>query len=367
MAARVQLCGTLAVEWDGEPIAASLPGRQGRLLFAYLVLHRSRAATRDELAEAIGTREIAPVLSRLRGVLGDAVVGRGDVRLELPEGSWVDWEAAHHGVERARSAMRVRAWADAWGPASAARAIAERGLLRGLEAEWIEPLRSELSDLRVDALELLARAGVELGGEEVAPAERAARAAVEAAPFRESARAVLMDALRANGNDAEALLVYENARKLLRAELGTTPGPELVARHEALLQADEPPRASTSSAIRRQTRRSVVERGLARLELARALAAAGESTLALRLADQCGAVVLAAELRATGTALAEAAALSSIERQVADLAAAGHDATAIAQALFLTPKTARDHLESAARKLGATGPRGARRAPLSAC
>src|SRR5688572_11009964 len=248
MAARVQLCGTLAVEWDGEAVAGRLPGRQGRLLFAYLVLHRGRPATRDELAEAVGTTQIAPVLSRLRGVVGDAVVGRGEVRLELPEGSWVDWEVAHAGIERGRAAMSSQAWADAWGPASAARAIAERGLLPGLEAEWIEPLRAELGDLRVEALELLARVGVELGGEELAPAEHAARAAVEAAPFRESARAALMDALRARGNVAEALLVYEDARTLLRDELGTAPGPELVTRHEALLRGGEAPPGSAAAA-----------------------------------------------------------------------------------------------------------------------
>jgi DNA-binding SARP family transcriptional activator len=242
MAARVQLCGALAVEWDGEALGARLPGRRGRLLFAYLVLHRARPVTRDELAEAAGTAEVAPVLSRLRKALGEGrLAGRGELRLLLPDDAWVDWEVAADGIERARAAVRSGAWAQAWGPASAARAIAERGLLPGLEAEWIEPLRAQLADLRVEALELLARIGVELGGEELAPAEHAARAAVEAAPFRESARAVLMDALAARGNVAEALLVYDDARTLLRDELGAAPGPALAARHEALLRTPPAP------------------------------------------------------------------------------------------------------------------------------
>ena len=33
---RIQICGALAVERDGERLDGRLPGRQGRLLFTYL-------------------------------------------------------------------------------------------------------------------------------------------------------------------------------------------------------------------------------------------------------------------------------------------------------------------------------------------
>ena len=49
MGPRVHLCGRLQVEWDGERLEAAIPGRQGRLLFAYLTLHRERPVRRDEL------------------------------------------------------------------------------------------------------------------------------------------------------------------------------------------------------------------------------------------------------------------------------------------------------------------------------
>ena len=62
-------------------------------------------------------------------------------------------------------------------------------------------------DLRLEALEVRAAAGTGLGGARADEAERAARAAVEAAPFRESSRAALMEALHARGNVAEALRV----------------------------------------------------------------------------------------------------------------------------------------------------------------
>ena len=67
-------------------------------------------------------------------------------------------------------------------------------------------------------------------------------------PFRESARAALMEVLRARGNVNEALRVYEDIRVLLREELGSSPGAALVALHEQLLRDDprrrrRPPRA----------------------------------------------------------------------------------------------------------------------------
>src|SRR5207253_9763311 len=49
--ARVQLCGRFVVELDGRRIEDELPGRQGRLAFAYLVCARNRSVTRDELVE----------------------------------------------------------------------------------------------------------------------------------------------------------------------------------------------------------------------------------------------------------------------------------------------------------------------------
>lgn len=41
------------MERDGLQLEGALPGRQGRLLFAYLVVNRHRSIDRDELAEAL--------------------------------------------------------------------------------------------------------------------------------------------------------------------------------------------------------------------------------------------------------------------------------------------------------------------------
>jgi DNA-binding SARP family transcriptional activator len=250
-AVEVHLCGRLALCWAGESLEGALPGRQGRLLLAYLVLHRDRAVRRDELAEVLwaedgpppgGDALLAPPLSRLRRALGPGrLEGRAELSLALPDDTWVDWEVAHAQARAARAALDA---GDPQGAAAAARealAIADGGLLPGLEASWIDERRAELAGLRIDALEALAVAGATLGGAALPEAERAARAAVEAAPFRESARAALLLALRAQGNVAEALVAYEELRTLLREELGTSPGPALAALHEELLRADLAP------------------------------------------------------------------------------------------------------------------------------
>jgi len=168
---RIELCGQLAVEIEGTRIEGSLRGRQGRLLLAYLVLNRHRPVRRDELAEALwsesGEAQLAPPLSRLRGALGDGrLVGRGELRLELGDDAWVDWEAARAGVTAARAALEAGGAAAAFAATGEPLAIAERGLLPGLEAGWIDVRRAELGDLRLEALEGRAAAGAAMGGPE---------------------------------------------------------------------------------------------------------------------------------------------------------------------------------------------------------
>lgn len=254
----VTLCGRLTVTWGGDELGESLPGRQGRLLFAYLTLNRGRPVRRDELVEALWADEglpsggealLAPPLSRLRKALGPGRLdGRSELALTLGEHAWIDWEAAHAGIDRSRSLTDEGQFEEAFVESSEAERILSGGLLPGLEARWIDEYRNELDDLRLRALELIAQSGSQLGDAERARAERAARAAVDAAPFRESARTALIEVIEAQGNFAEALRSYEDFRVLLRDELGTFPSPELNAVHERLLNAHESPAAEPAPA-----------------------------------------------------------------------------------------------------------------------
>lgn len=250
----ITVCGRLTVAWDGEQLEGLLPGRQGRLIFAFLVLNRSRPVRRDELVEALWADEglpsggealLAPPLSRLRKALGEnRLEGRTELSLNLGDEARIDSEMAQ---ERLASAQRIdgepgageEQLRSAWHDAQVAAGIFEGGLLPGLEARWIEEHRTYLEELRLKSLETIARIGARLGPAEQARAERAALSAVEASPFRESARAALIEVHEAQGNIAEALRDYEELRTLLRDELGTFPAPEINAIHERLLKAHE--------------------------------------------------------------------------------------------------------------------------------
>lgn len=180
---RIQICGALAIERDGQRLDAGLPGRQGRVLFTYLVVNRHRRVPRDELAEALWREpdpaavdaRLNPLLSKLRRVFGaDTVDGRSTIRLRLPD-AWVDLEAATEAIHRAESAVAQQDWARAWGPALTALFVAERDFLPGEDAPWIDEIRHQLTELRWRALECYAAAGLGLGGTELASAVRAGR------------------------------------------------------------------------------------------------------------------------------------------------------------------------------------------------
>ena len=243
--ARVQLCGRLAVEVDGDRIEERLPGRRGRVLFAYLVLHRGRPVPRDELlmagwgaeAPAAAGNALSVTLSKLRHGLGaDRLQGRAEVELLLSPAALVDVEAALEGARRAETCIAEGRWAAAWGPAGIAYHVATRRFLLGLEAAWIDEWRRRLEEVRVRGLECFAAAGLGLGGPALAQAEQRARALTELAPYRETGHRILMETLERRGNLAEALRAYERLRVLLRDELGTAPGPALQDVHRRLLR-----------------------------------------------------------------------------------------------------------------------------------
>ena len=246
--ARVQLCGRFAVDINGSRIEDTLPGRRGRVLFAYLVLNRGRAVPRDELLMA-GWGEEAPIeagnalsvlLSKLRHGLGaDRLRGRTAIELLLPQATFVDVEAALEGAHRAESAIAEERWAQAWGPAGIAYHVATRPFLTGLEAPWIDQWRRRLEEVRLRGLECFAAAGLGLGGAALAQAEERARMLTELAPYRETGHLILLEALERRGNVAEALRAYDRLRVLLREELGIAPSPTVQAVHRRLLQSAE--------------------------------------------------------------------------------------------------------------------------------
>lgn len=243
---RIQICGRIRVELDGRRVEGELPGRQGRLVFVYLALNRARVVTRDELTAAVWPERAPPgargalrtILSRLRGALGsDLLDGRDDLRLALPGGAWVDAETAAAKIHEAEAALHAEDWGRGLAAAAIAYTISGRGFLADEDAPWVVDQRRWLEGVHLQALECDGVASLHIGGSEVAAAERDARRLVRLAPHRESGYRLLMRALERKGEGAEALLVYEQLRTVLRDELGATPSPLSQALHRHLLGA----------------------------------------------------------------------------------------------------------------------------------
>jgi DNA-binding SARP family transcriptional activator len=245
---RVQLCGPLVIRFGGVDIAGSLRGAQGRAVFAYLLLNRSRQVTRGELSEALwgpappaeDAVAIRALLSKLRTVLkntGAASLPAGEsVRLFVTPEPRVDIEEAVQALHNAQSAVSRGQDVRAWIASHIALNISSRTFLEGDDGPWLANRRTALQELRLRALEALSACALRLDGPELATAERAARELVRLAPFRESGHAQLMRTLAATGNLAEAILAYDQLRILLREELGIPPAPELQALHTELLR-----------------------------------------------------------------------------------------------------------------------------------
>ena len=239
---RIQVCGRIAVEVGGRRRDDDLPGRQGRLLLAYLVIHRDEPVGFDSLTDALWGQTppnaslvaLHALLSKLRRVVG-CVVEHRTTRLDLPLDALVDIDVARDAIHRAESAIAQRHWERAWGAAQAALFTARRGFLPGEAIAWADPIRHELDLLRQRSLETYADAALHVGGAELATAERASRELITLAPFRETAHRLLMRTLVAQGNTAEALQTYAALRLSLRDELGVSPSPETQELHAALL------------------------------------------------------------------------------------------------------------------------------------
>jgi DNA-binding SARP family transcriptional activator len=241
---RIQVCGPIVVEDGARRLEGSLPSRQGRVLFAYLVVNRQRPVPRSELIDALwptGGPEDADgalnaLVSRLRRALGaDRVEGRGALRLALGDDDSVDLEAADEAIRRAESAIALRQWERAWAASLVTMFVARRGFLPGEDAIWIDQVRRHLDELHVRSLETYGTAGLELGGTELAAARNAGRLLVELVPLRESGHRLLMRTLVAEDNPAEALRVYEHLRCLLRDELGVSPSAATRELHRSIL------------------------------------------------------------------------------------------------------------------------------------
>ena len=109
--------------------------------------------------------------------------------------------------------------------------------LAGLQGDYVEAQRARLAELHVAAVEERLAADIELGRHVAAAAEL--QALLASHPLRERLSELLMLALYRGGRQADALGIFGDARRVLKEELGISPGPGLREMHRRILQADD--------------------------------------------------------------------------------------------------------------------------------
>ncbi len=252
MGLRIYVTGRVAIEVDGRVVVdeRQFRGKQGRLLFVYLVSERSRSVAKEELASVLWPEEqseaweaaLSALTSRLAALLAsDELVDQGvsfsrqfgQYQLKLPADAWVDIEAGNSALDRAEAAVRAGESRKALGPAAVAASIARRPFLPGVDGFWRESLQQKLERQLIRALDCLGEMQLEIG--EPQTAVETALEALRLDPYRERTHRCLMRAYAATGNRAKALSTYHEFRKLLGEEVGAEPESETQALYLKLL------------------------------------------------------------------------------------------------------------------------------------
>jgi predicted ATPase/DNA-binding SARP family transcriptional activator len=238
------LLGPLSVSCDGEPIA--LGGQKRRALLAALLLDANHVVSRDRLIDALWGEDppdtarntIQVYISQLRKLLPDGALETAPPGYRLAvQNESVDLFEFVRLSQEGRTAL---ARGDAAGAAEGLRAAL--ALWRGpplADLAW-EPFAhaeiARLEELRLAALEDRIEADLALGrhGQLVGELERL----VAEQPLRERLRGQLILALYRAGRQADALAVYQRARKTLVDELGLEPSESLRKLERAILAHD---------------------------------------------------------------------------------------------------------------------------------
>ncbi|MEV0596647.1 AfsR/SARP family transcriptional regulator [Nonomuraea cavernae] len=235
---------------DGEPV--SLGGPRVRGLLTLLALDAGRVVGAEHLVDHLyGERPPEGVANALQSQVSRLRRALGRDRVEFhPAGYRLAADPEDVDARRFERLAGEGRRALAAGEARHAAALLREALAlwRGrplTDAPLAEAAAAGLAELRLAATEDRVQADLELGRHRELVAELRQLAAAH--PLRERLRAQLMRALYGSGRQAEALTVYQEARRLLDEELGLKPGAELSAAHLAVLRAD--PALGTGGAV----------------------------------------------------------------------------------------------------------------------
>jgi len=246
-----RILGPLEVVEEGRPVP--IERRLTRALLAYLLLHANEPVSAERIVDELwGPEPARTAMASLQNYVSRLRKAVGAERLRLEPRGYV----LRVDPERFDLARFDRLVSE--GTASSGRQRAE--LLRAALALWrgdpLEDLAQEdfaqveigrLAERRLAATEERVEAELELGlhDELVAELERL----VAANPLRVRPRRQLMLALYRTGREQEALDAYQEARRILRDEVGLEPSEELRTLEQAILRQDPALRAVAAADV----------------------------------------------------------------------------------------------------------------------
>ena len=237
--------GPLSVS-SGDRIEIEVTAPRQRAALAVLLTRANKLVSRDELVDALwegglpqdALGALAVHVSRLRRVLGAEAGARirtyaGGYLIEAATEEY-DGSLAVDLERRAREAARHRDW-----PMVHTLTAEASSLWRGVPFQDVPVSRLRREDfqvleaMRVRLTELAADADLRLGHADEAIARLTSL--TSEFPLRERAYERLITVLGNHGRRAEALEVYQQARRALRERLGIDPGPGLIEAQQAVL------------------------------------------------------------------------------------------------------------------------------------
>ncbi|MEU6780458.1 BTAD domain-containing putative transcriptional regulator [Nonomuraea angiospora] len=243
------LGSTMAWHADGGEVPLGGPAR--RALLALLLLRPGEVVTRDRLVDVLyGDRAHGDAVHALHSQMSR--LRRDGVAIELTELGY-RLLAAPDDIDAHRFLRLADAGRDALDgggdPVRAAGLLREAlALWRGAAVADLDPEHGAfLEERRLAALEDRIEADLRRGAHREVVAELGEL--IERHPLRERLRGQLMRALQADGRPAEALVVFEDTRRLLADELGADPSSELADLHGRLLRGVADPAAPVRRAL----------------------------------------------------------------------------------------------------------------------
>jgi DNA-binding SARP family transcriptional activator len=248
----IELLGRFQISRNGQAVAGASSRLQA--LIAYLILHRGKAISRQQLAflfwtessEAQARTNLRQLLHNLRGALPETDRYLSANHQTLCWQSDDDCAIDLVGFEQAAEAGQLEVAAQLY----------TGDLLPALYDEWLEAERDRLKRRFEDVLDGLIAAAEKRG--DASGAIRYSEQRLARDPLREASYQTLMRLYATNGDRAGALRIYQQCADVLRRELAVEPGPATRrARDHAMEWEPAPAVASAGAPVRAPTKREM--------------------------------------------------------------------------------------------------------------